>query len=163
MSVESPTGRVEGVGARRTTDGLALVPAHPLQASLPALRHRVASTATRLLRGYHEATTRATATRLLRGYYEAASYQATTRLLTTRLLPGYYQATTRLLYQEPRARHSAKQHRRSSPARLPAPLNPAARSRRRRSAQCARKISRRPSSTCRTSRPTPESTHATRP
>ena len=53
-------------------------------------RHRVASTATRLLRRDYEATTRATTTRLLRGYYEAASYQA-----TTRLLPGHYQATTR--------------------------------------------------------------------
>jgi hypothetical protein len=65
---------------------------HPLHAPLPALRrrleaaadrHRVASTATRLPRGYYEATTRAT-TRLLRGY-------------TTRLLRGYYEATTRPL------------------------------------------------------------------
>ena len=64
-------------------------------AEAAADRHRVASTAARLLRGYYEVTTRATATRLL---------QATTRLLairllpgTTRPLPGYYQATTRLL------------------------------------------------------------------
>ena len=71
--------------------------------------------ATRLLRGYDEATTRST-TGLLRGYHEATTrllrgyYVATTRLLTTRLLPGHYQATTRLLrgyYQEPHARHSA--------------------------------------------------------
>ena len=55
-------------------------------AEAAADRHRVASTAARLLRGYYEATTRATATRLL---------QATTRLLAIRLLPGYYQATTR--------------------------------------------------------------------
>ena len=41
-------------------------------AEAAAERHRVASTAARLLRGYYEATTRATATRLL---------QATTRLL----------------------------------------------------------------------------------
>jgi len=130
---------VSALGARRC--GPAFAPAHHLQhpyrpfaaAEAAADHHRVASTATRLLRGYYEATTRATDTRLLRGYYEAASYQA-----TTRLLPGYYQATVRLIlpgyYQEPRARHSAKQHRSSSPARLPAPLNPAARSRRRRSA-----------------------------
>ena len=57
-------------------------------AEAAADRHRVASTAARLLRGYYEATTRATATRLL---------QATTRLLAIRLLPGYYQATTRPL------------------------------------------------------------------
>jgi len=161
-------------------------PYRPLATRLEAAadRHRVASTATRLLRGYYEATTR-----LLQGYYEATTrlprgllrvyYEATTRLLrgnyeaTTWLLPGYYQATTWLLpgYHEatnrrkPRARHSAKQHRSSSTARLPAPLNPAAQSQRQRSAlpHTVRKISRRPFSTCRTSRPTPESTHATRP
>ena len=86
-------------------------------------------------RGYYEATTRATATRLL---------QATTRLLAIRLLPGYYQATTRPLpgyYQAttrllPGAARAplGQQHRSSSPARLPAPLTPATRSRRRRSA-----------------------------
>ena len=82
-------------------------------AEAAAGRHRVASTAARLLRGYYEATTRATATRRLQGYYEAASYQATTRLLPgyyQATLPGHYQATTRLLpgyYQESRARHLA--------------------------------------------------------
>ena len=100
-------------------------------AEAAADRHRVASTAARLLRGYYEVTTRATATRLL---------QATTRLLairllpgTTRPLPGYYQATTRLLPGAARA-PLGQQHRSSSPARLPAPLTPATRSRRRRSA-----------------------------
>ena len=112
MSVESPTGRVEGVGARRTTDGPALVPAHPLQqhpnrpfavtspppggggGSPPRRQHRNEAT-TGLLRGYYESYYEAT-TGLLRGYYAA----------TTRLLQGHYQATTRLLqgyYQEPSA------------------------------------------------------------
>jgi len=84
----------------------------------------------KLLRGYYEATTRST-TRLLRGYYEA-----TTRLLRgyyeatnyTRLLRGYYEATTRLLTGAARA-PLGQQHRSSSSVRLPAPLNPAARSR----------------------------------
>ena len=115
-------------------------------AEAAADRHRVASTAARLLWGYYEATTRATATRLLQGYYEAASYQA-----TTRLLPGHYQATTRLLpgyYQESRARHLASST--AAAAQLVC---------RRRSIQqlgagaddphTARKISRRPFTTCR--------------
>ena len=136
-------------------------------AEAAADRHRVASAAARLLRGYYEATTRATATRLL---------QATTRLLAIRLLPGYYQATTRLLpghyqattrllpgyYQEPRARHLASSTaaaaqlvcRRRSMQQLGAGAD---------DPHTARKISRRPFTTCRTSRPTPESTHATRP
>ena len=74
---------------------------------------------TRLL----QATTRLLAIRLLPGYYQA----------TTRPLPGYYQATTRLLPGAARA-PLGQQHRSSSPARLPAPLTPATRSRRRRSA-----------------------------
>ena len=103
------------------TGGLATPSMHPYRpfaaAEAAADRHRVASTATRLLRGYYEATTRAT-TRLLYeattrstmgGYYEATTrllrgyYEATTRLLrgyyeaTTWLLRGYYEATTRLL------------------------------------------------------------------
>ena len=115
----SPTGRVEG--ARRAAPDVVdrclhrpTPSKHPYRpfaaAEAAADRHRVASTATRLPRGYYEATTRAT-TRLLRGYYVATTcgyYEATTRLLqgyyeaasyqaTTRLLPGYYQATTRLL------------------------------------------------------------------
>ena len=77
-SVESPTGRVE-VAEVQAPDGGPEV-AHHLQhpyrpfaaAEAAADRHRVASTAARLLRGYNEATTRATATRLLQGYYEAA-------------------------------------------------------------------------------------------
>jgi hypothetical protein len=82
--------------------GVALLDLHVVSgfaaAEAAADRHRVASTAARLLRGYYEATTRATATRLLQGYYEAASYQA-----TTRLLPGYYQATTNLILSEAKA------------------------------------------------------------
>ena len=111
----SPTGRVEGVrhAAPDVVDRCLHRPTpskHPYRpfaaAEAAADRHRVASTATRLPRGYYEATTRAT-TRLLRGYYAA-----TTWLLqaTTRPLPGHYQATTRLprdYYQEPPARHSA--------------------------------------------------------
>ena len=140
MPVESPTGRVEGARREAPDSGPALscrptTSKHPYRpfaaAEAAADRHRVASTAARLLRGYYEATTRATATRLL---------QATTRLLairllpgTTRPLPGYYQATTRLLPGAARA-PLGQQHRSSSPARLPAPLTPATRSRRRRSA-----------------------------
>ena len=158
MPAVSPTGRVEAVGSTATDRWTGtLVPAHLLQhpyrpfaaAEAAADRHRVASTAARLLRGYYEATTRATATRSLQGHYEAASYQA-----TTRLLPGYY--------QESRARHLASST--AAAAQLVC---------RRRSIQqlgagaddphTARKISRRPFTTCRTSRPTPESTHATRP
>ena len=122
MSVESPAGRVEGVGARRTTDGPALVPAHrppsiPTGPSPPQRRRRIATASpaspplaspspvvskrrqhrseatTGLLRGYYESYCYEATT----GYYEAASYQATTRYYqaTTRILPGYYQATTR--------------------------------------------------------------------
>jgi hypothetical protein len=138
MSVESPTGRVEGVGARRTTDGPALVPAHPLQHpnrpfAAAWRRRRIATASPAPQRGYHGATTRllrellrgyyAATTRLLRGYYEA----------TTRPLPGYYEATTMLLPGAARAPLS-QQHSSRSTARLPAPLVLAARSRRRRSA-----------------------------
>ena len=109
-------------------------------------RRRIATASPAPQRGYYGATTRLLRELLLRGYYKATTRLLAIRLLpgipgyyqaTTRPLPGYYQATTRLLpgyYQELRARHSAKQHRSSSPARLPAPLNPAARSWRRRSA-----------------------------
>jgi hypothetical protein len=105
-------------------------------------RRRIATASPAPQRGYHGATTRLLR-ELLRGYYEA-----TTRLLrgyyeaTTRPLPGHYldyQATTRLprgYYQEPHARHSGlgQQHNSGSTARLPAPLTPATRSRRLRSA-----------------------------
>ena len=130
-SVASPTGRVEGVGSSGLPTWWT---SHPLQTSLPALRrthgggggspprrqHRNEAT-TGLLRGYYESYYEAT-TRLLRGYYAA----------TTWLLRGY-QATTRLLTGAARA-PVGQQHRSSRTARLPAPLNPAARSRRRRSA-----------------------------
>ena len=158
-------------------------PAHPLQAPLPALRrrleaaadrYRVASTATRLPRGYYEATTRATTT--LRGYF----YEATTRLLrgyyeaTTRPLPGHYQATTRLPrgYYEATTRSRTHATRPAAQQRLrAAPLvcrrrsrQHPTRSRRRRSAhQTKGKISRRSFSTCRTSWTTPKTKHATSP
>jgi hypothetical protein len=135
--------------------GVCSPPAHPLQAPLPALRrrleaaadrNRVASTATRLprgsLRGYYESYY--DSTRLLRGYYEATTRllrgnAATTWLLrgcyetTTRPLPGYYEATTRLLPGAART-PLGQQHSSGSTARLPAPLTPATRSWRRRSA-----------------------------
>ena len=170
MSVESPTGRVEGVGARRTTDGPALVPAHPLQHpnrpfAAAWRRRRIATASPAPQRGYHGATTRllrellrgyyGATTRLLRGYYEA----------TTRLLPGHYQATTRLLqgyYQEPPARHSA------SGTAAAAPLVCRRRSSRQLGAgvddpHTERNISMRPFSMCRTSWPTPKTKHATCP
>ena len=79
----------------------------------------------RLLRGYHEATTRLLRG-LLRGYYYKATKKSTyyeaTKRSTTRLLTGAARAPL------------GQQHRSSRTARLPAPLNPAARSRRRRSA-----------------------------
>jgi hypothetical protein len=102
------------------TGGLATPSMHPYRpfaaAEAAADRHRVASTATRLLRGYYEATTRAT-TRLLRGYYAAITrllrgyYQA-----TTRLLPGYYEATTRSRTRTTRPAAQQQQHRSSAGA-----------------------------------------------
>ena len=132
MPAASPTGRVEG--ARRAAPDVvdrclhrptpSKHPYRPFAARLEAAadRHRVASTATRLLRGYYEsyyeATTRAT-TRLLQGFNEATTNEATMRsttgllrvhyeasttrlqrgpyVATTRLLRGYYEATTWLL------------------------------------------------------------------
>jgi hypothetical protein len=93
LPAASPTGRVEDVEVQAPDSRPAFAPRPPAPPSIPtgpsspprkaaADRHRVASTATRLLRGYYEATSR-----LLRGYHEA----------TMRLLPGYYQASTRLL------------------------------------------------------------------
>jgi len=68
LAAASPTGRVEAVGSTATDRWTGtLVPAHrsskhpyrPFAAAEAAAgRHRVASTATRLLRGYYEATTR---------------------------------------------------------------------------------------------------------
>ena len=126
-----------------------------------------------LLRGHHEATTRLRRG-LPRGYYYKATKKSTTRPLrgllrrghyeaTTRLLRGYHQATTVRGYeQEPRARHLASSTaaaaqlvcRRRSTQQLGAGAD---------DPHTVRRISRRPFSTCRTSRPTPESTHATRP
>ena len=108
-----------------------------------------------LLRGYYEATTR-----LLRGYCEATTYdryEATTRS-TTGLL-----ATTRLLTDRSRARATrpAAIQSSGSTARLPAPLVPAARSRRVDDPHTERKISGRPLSTCSSSRPNLEAEHAT--
>jgi len=80
LPAASPTGRVEDVEVQAPDSGSALscrptTSKHPYRpfaaAEAAAGRHRVASTATRLLRGYYEAITR-----LLRGYYVA-----TTRLL----------------------------------------------------------------------------------
>jgi hypothetical protein len=95
----SPTGRVEAVGSTATDRWTGtLVPAHLLQAPLPALRRRRGGGGSPPRRQHRNEAT----TGLLRGYYESY-YEATTRLLrgyyaaTTRLLPGHYQATTRLL------------------------------------------------------------------
>jgi len=105
----------------------------PTGPSPPRRRRRIATASPAPQRGYHGATTRLLR-ELLRGYYEA-----TTRLLrgyyeaTTRPLPGYYEATTRLLPGAART-PLGQQHSSGSTARLPAPLTPATRSRRRRSA-----------------------------
>jgi hypothetical protein len=107
--------------------------------SPPQRRRRIATASPAPQRGYYRATTRLLRELLLRGYYKATTRLLAIRLLpgyyqaTTRPLPGYYQATTRLLPGAARA-PLGQQHRSRSPARLPAPLNPAARSRRRRSA-----------------------------
>ena len=148
MPAASPTGRVEG--ARRAAPDVvdrclhrptpSKHPYRPFAARLEAAadRHRVASTATRLLRLY-EATTRATTRllrELLRGYYERGYhevyygsttgplrgfyyeattwpvrgyYEATTSEATTRLLPGYYEAITRLLSRPtPESTHATR-------------------------------------------------------
>jgi hypothetical protein len=118
-------------------------------------RHRVASTATRLPRGYYEATTRAT-TRLLRGYYAATTwllrghYQATTRLLR-----GYHETTTRSRPRATRPAAQQRQHRSPAGAAHASNSEPTPTIR-----HTKGNISRRPFSTCRTSWTTLKTKHA---
>jgi hypothetical protein len=109
-----------------------------------AIVARIVAARRRHTAGYYEVYYEAT-TRLLQGYYEATK-KSTTRLLRGLLRGYYYKATKESTYYEATKRSTTRlltgaaraplgqQHRSSRTARLPAPLNPAARSRRRRSA-----------------------------